>query len=139
MSYSKHFAQLVLDAVAGPYASATTGDFSIALLTGAPSNSGGVFDISAVEHTADDYARADLAVTAFNAATGHAPATVTNSSPVLFPFNGDNTSWDPITHIAVIYASNVLAVFRLTNPHTVSPSRRARIPVGGLVLKMSSI
>lgn len=138
MSYSKHFAQSVLRAVAGPDASVFSEDFTVALLTGTPSQSAGSFNIASVEQDGTGYSRQTIPSTDFTQATGNAPSSCSNTTAVRFSNTG-STSWDPITHVALLDGSTVLAVFRLSDPHTTTAGRKARIPVGGLVLKMSSI
>lgn len=135
---SKEYSAAVLAAVAGASASVFSGDFEVALLSGAPSVTSGTIDISSVELSGSGYSRITVPVEDFGSPTGHDPVVVSNSNVLYSSFNSSGSAWDSVTHVALLQSDVVLQVIDLASPVEVDPEQRVKISVGGLQIKLSS-
>lgn len=110
----------------------------LALLTGLPTTTSGVFDISAVEVTGDGYTRGTFVTATLGAVTGTSPTTRANTAEIVFAPNSGTTPWDRVGYVALLDSTEteVLTVAALTEWLTIGPGEAVAVPVGGLVVSV---
>lgn len=113
----------------------------LALLTAEPSVADGVWDIAGVECTEADYARVDVALSAFDAATGNDPVYRATNVELTFPTNASGGDWAAVTHMALLdtAGADVLSVIALPEPIVVGDSESASVGSGNLQLVVESV